>query len=187
MSREHLETQLGELQPNPTDVLISRLEAKNAEVGGVLFSTFGRKDRKALVFPTHSTRKTEDAEINEFLVVIKDGFKLIQIDNLESENGISLEDIDRLILEARKKKSVFHYGRGYSDINGGILNLGPVDITAKSASMYVPPADYSLKRYFDNCRLVDADENRVEEIFRANIERVKATQTTAQKVNELLS
>lgn len=56
------------IQPISMKGLITRLEDKNREVDGMLFSTFGKESFIALVFPTPSSRQIQNgkAEVDEF-------------------------------------------------------------------------------------------------------------------------
>lgn len=182
----------------PLSQTMRELEAKNAKVGGTLFSTVGKGEKKAFLFPTYVTRQEGEETVNEFLVVTPTRVKAIQVSNFVIDNipqwmkgkGIarfftSPSAMSQSIIEAKD-------GRGYN-VKGkdgerlkfmvGDLELRIGALTSRRTGDWLNELEAESYR---NCRLVNPNEEQVKEMLAANMERVKATQAAAQKVNAML-
>lgn len=183
-----------EINNNIMTQLMQRLSIENADVGGILFSTFGKKDSQTLVFPTpiririrRYGRRGKAVTVDEFLVVTQDGMKLIQVVDTSTrvsanDEYLKGENLSNYIMDRRSVKPGL--GEGYRR-REGILILGRLSISRIMTKGDGGFLQINGEPVYKNCRLIDDKTGRAEEIFRANIERVKATQAAAQKVNEL--
>lgn len=182
----------------PLSQAIGKLRAKNAEVGGILFSTVGKGLKEAFLFPTPVTRQEEGITVDEFLVAtISRGFRAIQIERVRHievlrDRVIYVRDISDYITEKLGKKPGIFASDGYNPEHDELrLHLGN-EANGINVDRYGAYTQRILTFDFDNikiknCRLVEADGAKVEEILTANIKRVETTRATSQRASDVLS
>lgn len=161
---------------------ILKLEARNSAVDGILLATFGKGKSRALVFPTPVTIQENGVPVaDELLVVTNDGYRLVHCDR--GQEGIEARHISTIVTERFGKKDGFLSGvNGYANKELS-LSSGGLDISRKGTRDFrdADPLWGGGQKFYNNCRLVEADENRVEQILQANIERVRQTQAQLLK------
>ncbi len=177
----------------PLSQTIRDLDEKNGKFNGMLFSTLRSGRQKVRIFPTPLSRIIDNRDVDgfkaivfEFLVVTVDGYKAIQADT-GGKGFASAETIGNLIKERLGKKPTIFSNKGYLrgwecgtvNIGGGLR--GTFFIAQDRATRFSSDAPYDF-----NCRLVEIDKNRVEQILQANIERVRKLQTTSQRISGVL-
>lgn len=175
----------------PLSQTMRELETKNVEVGGILFSTVGREDERAFLFPTYITRQEGEATFNEFLVVTSTGMRSIQIFPVRPSFDY---DVFHAPLDANyvSQSIIEADGAGGFKVKGERgerleFRRGRVDL-----KVYVDKAGRklgwgSVEYYEGNCKLGNPNEGQVEEMLTANMERVKSTRRISQKVSDSLS
>ena len=177
-------------QPNPMEQRIQQLEARNIEMGGILFATFGKDSGKALVFPTPGIRvirrKDEDfgglerEQVKEFAVVTLNGLWAIQADADHNTYSWAGEpgNISSLIESRMGKKSAG--GIGHNGFEGVSLKLGGW------AGIYITEAGTRKLSGNDDrgCRLAKIPPGVADAIIGANIERVEKIQASLGRANE---
>lgn len=166
----------------PLSQTMRELEVRNAEVGGILFSTVGKGNERAFLFPTYVTRQEGNVTVNEFLVVTLARMKTIQVHSVGS--GISAEDISRSIIRAE-------------DAGGYKVKWGSGDILDfQTNEQRFRVGEYKTRlgvAFFENsgevwnCKLVDINEAQIKEMLVANIKRVEATRSITQEVSVVLN
>jgi len=174
-------------QFNPMDQAKQQLEAKNVEVGGRLFATFGKGKSKVLIFPTPHTIQEGGVPIaDELLVVTNDSYRAIHFDR--GQEGISVKSISDIVEGSLGSKYGFFSRRaGYAD--GELILDGSLYISSKRASDFRHTdlfSDEGPRKVYKNCGLIKVDRTRVEEILNANLERVESTRVTSQRVSNVL-
>lgn len=173
-------------RPGIMDQTIASLDAKNAEVGGFLFASFGRGNSRALIFPTPLEVAERTITASEFLVVTRDGPKSIEVRRTGS--GIGSEAISRLVRPWLGKK------HGFLDL---IYGYDSNRLLRIAGSLFIYPErtedwrgtslfSYDQPTVYNNCRLIDADPNWLEQAVQLNLNRVEALQRSAQRVEEII-
>ena len=193
-------------QLTPMEQVRQELKAKNAEVGSILFSTVGRKDKEALMFPTYVTRQEEGRPVSEFLIVTAKAVKAIRVFNdigispwmkIQREEHLYVPtpfQVSQDIVAAREGKGYqdkehgeeeleFSLDRGHKELTFGIL-------TAKWKHPF-ESVDWGRGKDGEiyNCRLVNPTEDQVKEMLTANMQRVRGNTLSAiaQKASEALA
>ncbi len=169
----------------PLSQMMLDLKAKNREFGDQLYSRFKSGREETFIFPTSLSVITGDKAVDEFLVITLDGYKAIQIDT-GSMGFANTKTIGDLIRGRLGKKPGFFSAPGYlKDLDDGTLSIGR-ELGRLFIGQVGTTKLHSDYQYDHNCRLVEIDELRVEEILKLNIERVRKIQATASRVRGVL-
>ena len=178
---------------------IRELEKRNSKMGNMLFASVGKGKEKSLIFPTPIN--DENARKEEFLVATNSGWKTIAIyKNQEGNNNIKEKYIYQEIQEYLGKKyspfwsSIWSKEMGYID-GRLVLDDGHLGINTSNAKHSTWWKEYRLgglesrwaskSESYYNCRLEDADPDKVEKILKVNVERVKAAGASSQKARNI--
>ena len=196
------ESKIGQL--TPMEQMRQELKARNDEVGGILFSTVGEKDKEALMFPTYVTRQEKDRPVSEFLIVTIKAVKVIRVFNdfkiqpwMESRQEEHLwlptpSQVYQYIAEARR-------GKGYQEKSRhGVEKLEfefgdtELDFRVSRSEWHISPKVFGDSRkdgLIWNSGLVDPTRNQIEAMLAANMDRVKDSnqQTISQRVSRIIA
>lgn len=166
-------------EQGPLSQVIQDLEAKNRKFDGMLFSTFGSNRERARIFPTPFLEMIDNKNVRSFLVVSSDGFKAIQIDT-KSEDSSIVGIIENIIDRRLGKKPGFFSPYGYKKFGEKkALHLGEgIFVYEDHTATY----HKDLNPIVENCKLVEIDRDRADQILQENIRIV--SEEKAQKIKE---
>lgn len=156
---------------------MKKLDAKNQELGGKLFGTFGNSESTALIFNTPIEDTTDDTgPRSEFLIATVDGFKILRIGQLISEQKQNIINrISEAIKGSQEQPGAYRMNQmGWMGTHlelGGDLSVSRVG--AVDRTQQIPPETAVI--------LDDIVPDRAEMMIRDNIQRANVDRQRAER------